>query len=181
MIPRVLLTGGARSGKSRAAERRVGSGPATYVATGPVGADDPEWAARVAAHQATRPAAWRTLETTELLAPIRAASTETPVLVDCLTLWLTARLDHHGAWQDPTRAEAAVTTEIDALAAAVRSCPGGLVLVTNEVGSGIVPAERGARLFRDLLGVCNATVAAECDEVYLVAAGHVLPLRTGAP
>lgn len=181
MIPRVLFTGGARSGKSHAAELRLADVPTTYVATGPDAAEDPEWRERVARHRARRPSSWRTIETTELLGPVRGASPDFPVLVDCLTLWLTARLDHHDAWHHPRTAEPKVTAEIAALAEAVRDCAGGLLLVTNEVGSGIVPADPGTRLFRDLLGVCNATVAAECDEVYLVAAGHLLPMQRAVP
>lgn len=180
MKQRVLLTGGARSGKSRAAEQLLQGAAATYVATGPADGDD-EWAERVARHRARRPASWRTAETTDVSALVGEATPDRPVLVDCLTLWLTARLDAADAWQQPAAAEAHVMAEIEGVAAAVQECPGGLVIVTNEVGSGIVPADPGTRLFRDLLGVCNATVAAQCDEVFLVVAGHLLPLQRALP
>lgn len=178
---RVLFTGGARSGKSRAAEALLRELPVTYVATGPDGDDDPEWRARVAAHRARRPAHWTTVTTTDLLPVIAAATPRRPVLVDCLTLWLTSRMDHHDAWRHPAEATTLVRREIDALAAAVAECPGRVVLVTNEVGSGIVPADPGTRLFRDLLGTCNVAVGDVCDEVYLVAAGQALRLGPVTP
>ena len=102
---RELVLGGARSGKSRYAESRLAAAPAvTYVATGGARDGDAEWAARVAAHRARRPAAWRTVETTDVAACLRAAGPGTAVLVDCLALWLTAVLDDAGAW-DPGPAE----------------------------------------------------------------------------
>lgn len=178
---RVFLTGGARSGKSQAAERLIGSAAAvTYVATGPgADADDPEWAARVRRHQARRPAHWITRETTDLVPLIATAGAQTPVLVDCLTLWLTARLDRWGAWDGSVNPfdEDALAAEVDALVAAIDGSPGGLVLVSNEVGSGIVPADPGTRMFRDWLGIVNARVAAACDRAYLIVAGQALPLQ----
>ena len=175
-LRRVLLTGGARSGKSTLAERLVGPGPATYVATAPTSVDDDEWRQRVATHRARRPDTWETVESDDLPRHITAAGPHRPVLVDCLTLWLTARMDHHGVWTDPG-AETAVRRDIDDLVDAVARCPGGLVLVTNEVGSGIVPTDPGTRLFRDLLGVTNSAVADVCDDVYLVVAGRRLTLE----
>lgn len=175
---RVLLTGGARSGKSTAAESLVADATSvTYVATAPPGDDDEEWAARVAQHRARRPAHWRTVETDDVATQIARATPDHPVLVDCVTLWLTSRMDHHRAWTDPSGAESPLASEIDTLAAAVADCSGGLVIVTNEVGSGIVPADRGTRLFRDLLGRLNCAIATQCDEVYLVVAGRFLRLE----
>lgn len=175
-LRRVLLTGGARSGKSTLAERLVGPGPAIYVATAPPPVDDREWQQRIATHRARRPGTWQTVESDDLPRHIREADTQRPVLVDCLTLWLTARMDRHGVWSD-AGAASAVRGDIDELVAAVARCPGGLVLVTNEVGSGIVPTDAGTRLFRDLLGITNSTVADVCDDVYLVVAGRRLPLE----
>ncbi len=175
---RVLLTGGARSGKSSAAETLLADAPAVvYVATAPPVPGDPEWAARVAQHRARRPAHWTTVETDDVAGEVARATPTHPVLVDCLTLWLMSRMDHHRAWSQPGPAEAALVAEIEVLAAAVAACVGGLVVVTNEVGSGIVPADPGSRLFRDLLGRVNCAVAAECDDVFLVVAGHFVRLE----
>lgn len=175
---RVLLTGGARSGKSTAAENLLADAPSvTYVATAPPGDNDEEWTARIAQHRARRPEHWHTVETDDVATQIARATSEHPVLVDCLTLWLTSRMDHHRAWNDPSGAMTPLASEIDALAAGVAHCSGRLVVVTNEVGSGIVPADRGTRLFRDLLGRLNCAIAAQCDEVYLVVAGRFLRLE----
>lgn len=177
MNRRILLTGGARSGKSTAAEAFLDdAAPVTYVATAPPAPDDPEWQDRVALHRSRRPAAWNTVETIHIVGPIGRATPDHPVLVDCLTLWLMARMDLHEAWDDPHGAAPAVRSDIDAVARAVADSPGGLVLVTNEVGSGIVPDDPGSRLFRDLLGRTNGTVASQCDDVYLVVAGRFLRL-----
>jgi adenosyl cobinamide kinase/adenosyl cobinamide phosphate guanylyltransferase len=95
-----------------------------------------------------------------------------PLLVDDLATWLTAVLDDSGAW---VSAEVDVSPQVDALVEAVRSCPGDVVLVSAEVGLGVVPPTRAGRLFRDELGALNAALAAVCDEVLLLVAG--LPLR----
>lgn len=177
MNRRILLTGGARSGKSTAAEMLVRNAAAvTYVATAPPAPTDPEWLARVALHRSRRPAAWTTVETTDIVGQIGRATPNHPVLVDCLTLWLMARMDARDAWDDPDSAAPGVRSDIDAVARAVADSSGGLVLVTNEVGSGIVPNNAGSRLFRDLLGQANSTLACQCDDVYLVVAGQFLRL-----
>ena len=172
---RILVTGGVRSGKSRHAEALLaGRDRVTYVAPGPVPtADDPEWAARVAEHQARRPPHWRTVETADLAAAI---ASDEPTLVDCLGTWVTAVVDQLDGWSAATndwRPE--LDRRVDALVGAVgRSTD--LVLVTNEVGLGVVPAHASGRLFRDLLGTVNQRVGAVCDEVHLVVAGRVLRL-----
>jgi adenosylcobinamide kinase/adenosylcobinamide-phosphate guanylyltransferase len=174
---RVLVTGGVRSGKSQHAEDLMDAWPSVaYVATGP--APDPlrdaDWAARVAAHRVRRPAGWTTHETPDLAAALRI---EEPVLVDCLGTWLTRVLDEEDLWEQPTEevhavAETRLTDAADALAS--RALP--TVLVTNEVGLGVVPEHRSGRLFRDLLGLVNQRLAAHCDEVHLVVAGRTLVL-----
>ena len=155
---RVLILGGARSGKSAEAERRLAAEPqVTYVATGPA-ADrerDPDWAARVARHVARRPPGWRTVETADL-PPLLRDLTD-PMLIDCLTLWLAAHLDDQDA--------------VEALVAAWRDTSGYAVLVSNEVGSGVHPSTAVGRAFRDALGTLNARLAAVSDEVWLVTAG----------
>jgi adenosylcobinamide kinase / adenosylcobinamide-phosphate guanylyltransferase len=168
---RVLVTGGVRSGKSAHAERLYdGVEGVRYVAAGPTH-DDADWAARIAKHRARRPTSWTTLETHDLAT---ALATDEPVLVDCLGTWLTAVVDEAGAWEAPTDdVLALVETQVaETLAVLGRR----VVLVTNEVGLGVVPEHRSGRLFRDLLGTVNQRFALACDEVHLVVAGRVLRL-----
>jgi adenosylcobinamide kinase/adenosylcobinamide-phosphate guanylyltransferase len=174
---KLLVTGGVRSGKSRHAEELLSSyDDVTYVAPGPTTVEDPDpdWADRIAAHQARRPTGWTTLESRHLAA---ALSTPGPVLVDCLGTWLTALLDAASAWDQPAEpVHALVDAALSEAAAALRAAQGPVVLVTNEVGLGVVPEHRSGRLFRDLLGTVNQRLGAECDEVHLVVAGRVLRL-----
>jgi adenosylcobinamide kinase/adenosylcobinamide-phosphate guanylyltransferase len=174
---KVLVTGGVRSGKSSHAERLLEDAPAvTYVAPGPTPDedDDPDWAARIAAHRARRPAHWTTLESRDLAA---ALAVDGAILVDCLGTWLAAVLDEASLWEaesDPIHRHVAALT--DAALAALEAAPGPVVVVTNEVGLGVVPEHRSGRLFRDLLGVVNQRFGAACDEVHLVVAGRVIRL-----
>lgn len=172
---RTLVTGGVRSGKSRHAEGLLDAEEAvTYVAAGPV-YDDADWAARIAAHKDRRPATWSTEETRDLAGALRRASG--PVLVDCLGTWLTGLIDEAGLWESPVgEVEEHVLGRLDELTAALADAVTPVVLVTNEVGLGVVPEHRSARLFRDLLGTINQRAAAVCDEVHLVVAGRVLRL-----
>ena len=184
---RRLLIGGARSGKSTLAEQFAAeSDEVTYVATGGSRADDPEWTRRVAAHQARRPATWTTVETIDVARAITDARPGTTLLVDCLGLWLTGQLDAIDAWPRLEDGEvevlmSAIGTRIDDLVRAVESSRCDLVLVTNEVGLGVVPATASGRLFRDLLGTVNARIANACDETGLVVAGRVLLLDPRHP
>jgi adenosylcobinamide kinase/adenosylcobinamide-phosphate guanylyltransferase len=99
------------------------------------------------------------------------------VLVDCLGTWLAAVLDEAEAWELPTaEVHAVVVTRVETAVAALAAASGPVVLVTNEVGLGVVPEHRSGRLFRDLLGTVNQRLAAACDEVHLVVAGRVLVL-----
>jgi adenosylcobinamide kinase / adenosylcobinamide-phosphate guanylyltransferase len=168
---RILVTGGVRSGKSTHAERLYdGVDGVRYVAPGPT-QDDADWAERIALHRARRPLSWETVETHDLAA---ALATERPVLADCLGTWLTAVVDEAGLWEAPSGdVHAHVVERVDAAVAALGT---DVVLVTNEVGLGVVPAHRSGRLFRDLLGTVNQRFAASCDEVHLVVAGRVLRL-----
>lgn len=177
---RELVIGGARSGKSHYAESVAARlGRVTYVATGGARPDDPEWSARIAAHRARRPADWATIETTDLTALLLASAPGQTLLVDCIGMWLTARLDAAGAWDAATESAAieVVHGEIDALLSAVRGAPARLVLVTNEVGQGVVPATASGRLFRDLLGIVNTRLADACDETTVMVAGRALTTR----
>ncbi|MFJ8153020.1 bifunctional adenosylcobinamide kinase/adenosylcobinamide-phosphate guanylyltransferase [Streptomyces sp. NPDC094468] len=176
---RTLVLGGARSGKSVEAERRLESFPdVLYVATGGTRGGDTEWAARVAVHRDRRPGSWRTTETCDLV-PLLAQDGP-PLLVDCLSLWLTDAMDAVGAWDDTEWAsggEKALRERVRELTEAVRSTRRTVVAVSNEVGSGIVPATASGRRYRDELGRLNAAFAAECEQVVLVVAGQALVLR----
>lgn len=178
---RILVTGGVRSGKSRYAEQLLdAAAPAVYLTPGyPADpAADPEWAARVAAHQARRPAGWRTLETLDLADAIAAA--QAPVLVDCLGTWVTRLLDSWDAWDAaPETWQPKFEDELRDLASAVAAASGAVVLVTNEVGWGLVSEHRSGRIFADQLGRVNQAIGAVCDEVVLMVAGRPLRLPAG--
>jgi adenosylcobinamide kinase/adenosylcobinamide-phosphate guanylyltransferase len=174
---RTLLLGGARSGKSAAAEALLAAEPSVvYVATSGEHGGDPEWRDRVQRHRDRRPVGWVTVETTAL-EPL-LAEPGPPLLVDCLTLWLTAVLDEIGAWD---RWDDAAQGELDARLASLRDAwrttARRVVAVSNEVGSGVVPATSSGRLFRDQLGRLNAMVAAESESVLLLVAGLPVSLR----
>ncbi|MFF3321940.1 bifunctional adenosylcobinamide kinase/adenosylcobinamide-phosphate guanylyltransferase [Streptomyces sp. NPDC002889] len=176
---RTLVTGGARSGKSLEAEQRLQTFPdVVYVATGGSRDGDTEWAVRVSTHRERRPASWRTVETCDLVPLL--ADDGPPLLIDCLSLWLTDAMDKAGAWDDEhwaTGGERDLRERVSELVAAVRATPRTLVAVTNEVGSGVVPATASGRRFRDELGRLNAAFADECEHVLLVVAGQALVLR----
>ncbi|MFE7274285.1 bifunctional adenosylcobinamide kinase/adenosylcobinamide-phosphate guanylyltransferase [Streptomyces sp. NPDC057623] len=176
---RTLVLGGARSGKSVEAERRLEAFPdVLYVATGGTRGGDDEWAVRVALHRERRPGSWRTTETCDLV-PLLAEQ-GAPLLIDCLSLWLTDAMDSVGAWDDAVWAnggEKALRERVRELTEAVRATRRTVVAVSNEVGSGIVPATASGRRYRDELGRLNAAFAGECEQVVLVVAGQALVLR----
>jgi len=163
----VLVLGGARSGKSRYAERLAErtARPVTYIATaGPP--RDEEMAARVAKHRADRPAHWHTVEVTEGLAdPVRAA--EGVVVVDCLTLWLTHIV----------LGERDIDAATEGLLAALEARKAAIVAVSNEVGEGIVPTTALGRSFRDAQGVLNQRMARAADNVIKMVAGYPLIVK----
>lgn len=182
---RVLILGGARSGKSSFAERMLAQSSdtrvVTYAATAPRYPGDAEWAERIARHRAQRPSSWHTVETGDEPAALAALlrEAEGPVLADCLTLWLTSAMDTVDAWDGQAwssgRAPARLGILTDALTAAYAAADGPVVAVSNELGFGLVPPDPGTRRFRDELGRLNQSFAAAADAVYLVVAG--LPLR----
>lgn len=160
---RIFVIGGARSGKSRYAESLLLSEPSvTYVATSMPRPDDVEWQHRIEQHRKRRPAHWRTVETLDVAGTIDGIAT--PALVECVTLWLGAVLD-----------EEDLAEQCDRLVAAVAHTHNRLVVVSNEVGDGVVPATESGRRFRDELGTLNTRLAAVCDEVWKVTAG--IPAR----
>lgn len=175
---KVLVTGGVRSGKSGHAESLLrGLEAVTYVAPGPAPDQDtdPDWVARIAAHRSRRPASWETRETRDVARAMREA--DGPVLVDCLGTWLSGLLDEEAAWDEPAdKVRALVEERLDGIVAALTRTTATVVVVTNEVGMGIVPEHRSGRLFRDLLGTANQRVASACDDVLLVVSGRVLRL-----
>lgn len=165
-----LVLGGARSGKSAWAERRaIASGrDVVYIATGQAG--DAEMAARIAQHREQRPAHWLTVEEPALLADaiLRHAAPARLLLVDCLTLWLSNVM-----FSEPPQFPA----QRAALLEALRGAPGDIILVSNEVGMGIVPMGAGTRAFVDEAGRLNQAVAAASDEAIFIAAGLPLVLK----
>jgi adenosylcobinamide kinase / adenosylcobinamide-phosphate guanylyltransferase len=165
-----FVLGGARSGKSRYAERLIAALPPpwAYVATAEAG--DEEMAARIGAHRSRRGPRWRTIEAPRDLAAALAACERMPVLVDCLTLWLSNLM----------LAQADVEKEIEGLEKALAAAAAPVVLVANEVGSGIVPDHPLGRRFRDLQGILNQRMAARADRVVLMVAGLPLAVK-GAP
>jgi adenosylcobinamide kinase/adenosylcobinamide-phosphate guanylyltransferase len=166
-----LVLGGARSGKSRYAESLITAQapPWIYVATAQAG--DDEMARRIAAHRARRNAGWQTIEAPhDLAGALETASAHARLLVDCMTLWLTNRM----------LAEADLDAEIGRLEEALLRRAGMAVLVSNEVGYGIVPDNALARRFRDAQGRLNQRLAASADRVVLVVAGLPLAVK-GTP
>ncbi len=172
------MIGGARSGKSREAERILAAAPEVcYVATAYPPEHDDEWSQRVRLHRDRRPSHWETVETLDLVSLLRDDGSA--LLVDCLTLWLTRVMDRHDAWDDAawaSTAEKAVLVEVDALVDAWAATRRRVVAVTNEVGQGVVPATAAGRRFRDVMGALNARLAAATEDVRWCAAGRVVTL-----
>jgi len=165
-----LVLGGARSGKSRYAESLITALPPPwiYVATAEPG--DEEMAARIKSHRQRRGAQWRTIEAPRELAKTLSACGDGPVLVDCLTLWLSNLM----------LMEANIEEEIAQLEKALMAARARLILVANEVGSGIVPSYPRGRRFRDLQGMLNQRIAASAERVILMVAGLPLAVK-GTP
>jgi adenosylcobinamide kinase/adenosylcobinamide-phosphate guanylyltransferase len=182
---RVLVLGGARSGKSRHAELRLAAEPhVTYLAAGPYPPGppptaDPEWSQRVAVHQSRRPPWWRTVETLDAAAALRSESRA--ILFDGAGTWLAAVMAESGAWADgqqgaPAAALERVEARVSELIAAWRETRARVVAVTDEVGSSVHPETHAGRLFRDQLGWLNQRLAAESEEAVLMVAGRALSL-----
>jgi adenosylcobinamide kinase / adenosylcobinamide-phosphate guanylyltransferase len=169
----ILVTGGARSGKSRFAERLAEQYPAVrgYLATGQPG--DEEMAERIARHRGRRGSDWETVEEPLALPDALQAADGcfTVMLVDCVTLWLSNLLfeTHEGA--------AGVLPQVEKLTQIFADLTTPLIIVTNEVGMGIVPEHHLARTFRDLAGEANEMIAARADEVYVCISGLPLKLK----
>jgi len=162
-----LVIGGARSGKSRHAENLITALPApwAYVATAEAG--DDEMAARIELHRARRGALWQTVEAPRDVVSALERCAKMPVLVDCLTLWLSNLM----------LADADVDAEVEWLEMQLTTATAPVVLVANEVGSGIVPEHPLGRKFRDLQGALNQRMAARADHVVLMVAGLPLTVK----
>ena len=171
-MSRVLVLGGSRSGKSAHAESLLeGVTDVTYLATSVRSDDDAEWAARIAAHRARRPAGWTTVETTAPSELLRGGT----MLVDSVTTWIAALMDETGVWTEEPDASQRLAERCDALVTAWTMTSAHVVAVSDEVGLGVVPETRSGRLFRDTLGAVNQRLAGTADQVWFVVAG--LPQR----
>src|SRR4051794_32373333 len=171
-VSRVLVLGGSRSGKSAHAEALLADVPdVVYLATSSGADDDAEWAARVTAHRARRPAGWTTVETTAPSELLRGGT----VLVDSVTTWVAALMDETGVWTDEPGSSDRLAGRVDALVNAWAMTPAHVVAVSDEVGLGVVPESRVGRLVRDTLGEATQGLAGTADEVWFVVAG--LPQR----
>ena len=179
----VLVTGGARSGKSHfAQEMAAKSGKKVlFVATAQAG--DDEMLRRIEAHRRSRPVAWRTLEASEKVGSciLRDLGDSQLVVLDCITLLVNNLigpfLSVDGADIDESRSEQAVVVEIEALISCIKGSNSDFIIVTNEVGLGLVPDNKLGRVYRDLLGKANQTLAAIADEVYFMVSGLSLRLK----
>ncbi|MHB1557033.1 MAG: bifunctional adenosylcobinamide kinase/adenosylcobinamide-phosphate guanylyltransferase [Isosphaeraceae bacterium] len=170
----ILVTGGVRSGKSDFAQRlagRLGGDDVLFVATAE--ARDDEMARRIEAHRRSRPAAWQTLEAPRSVGRAIRDRPGSPavVLVDCLTLLASNELLAIGTDPDAAEAESRIVREVDELLEAHRLASSTFIVVSNEVGLGVVPTSYLGRLYRDVLGRANQLVAARADSVYLLVAG----------
>lgn len=164
-MTRVLVLGGARSGKSEFAEALLADASRVeYVATGLARPDDPEWTRRIRVHRERRRPDWATTETLDVAAVLRAAGP--PVLLDSITTWLGAFVRDDG-----------LASAVDELVVAWESSRRRVVAVSDEVGLGVVPDTAAGRVFRDELGTLNRRLAAAADEVHLVVAGLALRMR----
>lgn len=173
----ILITGGARSGKSRFAQElalKLGE-PVLFVATAVAG--DDEMQHRIEEHQRTRPATWTTLEITAHVGSQidRQIGRSKVVIVDCITLLanniFNQYIDQTSEQIDASLIEQKLIAEIDELIDCTNHTDASFIMVTNEVGTGLVPANKVGRLYRDLLGLANQKLAARADEVYLMVAG----------
>ncbi|MFC1847483.1 bifunctional adenosylcobinamide kinase/adenosylcobinamide-phosphate guanylyltransferase [Chloroflexota bacterium] len=179
----ILITGGVRSGKSHfAQELAIRSGkPVLFVATAV--ADDEEMRQRIEEHRRTRPSAWRTLETTthvgdEIRQKIGGAKV---VIIDCITLMVSNIFgqftDETGELIDAALVEKEVFREISEMVECTKRLDASFIMVTNEVGTGLVPTNQMGRLYRDLLGRANQLLAQQADEVYLMVAGLPVTIK----
>jgi adenosyl cobinamide kinase/adenosyl cobinamide phosphate guanylyltransferase len=178
--PLVVILGGTRSGKSRLGRERAvelaGDRGVTYVGTALPG--DPELEARIALHRADRPAGWTTVEPgRDVVAAIEAAAAEATILLDGLTLWVSQLVGDEAS--DAPDVGAIVDGPIESLRAALAAHAGAAIVVSDEVGLGIVPMTAVGRAFRDVLGIAHQRLVADADEAWLTVAGRAFRLDEG--
>lgn len=175
----ILILGGARSGKSRFAEKLANHLGQRVVYLATAEARDAEMAERIARHRERRPASWRTVEAPRRVgeALAREAGDAEVVLLDCLTLLANNLFLDLGDEPDEAVAAARLEEEVDGLLGAYEQGPASLIVVSNEVGWGLVPPYPLGRVYRDLLGWAHQRLAARADRVYLVVAGIPIDLR----
>jgi adenosylcobinamide kinase / adenosylcobinamide-phosphate guanylyltransferase len=178
----ILLTGGARSGKSRLAQELAmkSGGHVLFVATAEAGDDEME--RRIKTHRGSRPKDWTTLEVTKQVGKSITKNLDDAktVIIDDITLLVS---NIFGQFDEHTRAEQvekAAEKEIKELCECIKSVPADFIIVTNEVGLGIVPGDRISRLYRDVQGRANQTLAECADEVYLMVSGIPLVIKKRA-
>jgi adenosylcobinamide kinase/adenosylcobinamide-phosphate guanylyltransferase len=175
----MLITGGARSGKSRLAQELAlkAGGPVLFVATAEAGDEDMK--ERIKRHRLNRPADWRTLEVTTHLGRHITQNTgkARTVIIDCVTLLVSNVFQEYEGVTDAALLEKAVVAEIEGLIKCIKRSDARFIIVTNEVGLGIVPAERVSRLYRDFLGMANRLLAENADEVIFMAAGIPVTIK----
>jgi adenosylcobinamide kinase/adenosylcobinamide-phosphate guanylyltransferase len=175
----ILILGGARSGKSRLAVElaRKRGGDVLFVATAE--ARDAEMQRRIQAHREVRPAGWKTLEATTRIGPqiTRHIGTAPTVIIDCITLLVNNIFEKYDEKADALRLEKAVEAEIKELLGCIDRSEALFIIVSNEVGLGIIPADSVSRLYRDWLGRANQMLAAHADEVYLLVAGIPITVK----
>ena len=172
--PLVVILGGTRSGKSRFGRDRAaalaGTGPVTFIGTADPG--DAELDERIALHRRDRPTEWTTLEAgADLVAAVASVPLATTLLIDGLTLWISLLMD------DDRDVASIVDGPIDGLRAALRGHDGPIVVVSDEVGLGIVPANALARRFRDVAGIAHQRLVADSDEAWFMVGGRGIRLE----
>jgi adenosylcobinamide kinase/adenosylcobinamide-phosphate guanylyltransferase len=177
--PRVVVLGGTRSGKSRFGRDRAvalsGGGPVTYLATAVPG--DPELDERIALHRRDRPSDWTTVEVgTDLAGAIRDVGSGTTILLDGLTLWVSLLIGDR-------RPDVMATVDgpVEDVRAAIAAHAGPVVVVSDEIGSGLVPLDALSRAFVDILGIAHQRLVADADEAWLMVAGRAIRLEAAAP
>jgi adenosylcobinamide kinase/adenosylcobinamide-phosphate guanylyltransferase len=178
-VKSILITGGARSGKSKLALELAAktAGQVLFVATAEAG--DDEMKRRIKAHRKARPKDWKTLETTTNIGSQiekNIGQTKT-VIIDCITLLINNIFEQYNEETRPSVIEKAVTAEINELLDCMKKTKTDFIIVTNEVGLGIIPGDKVSRLYRDLLGKANQMLAKRVDEVYLMIAGIPVAMK----
>ncbi|MBN2241004.1 MAG: bifunctional adenosylcobinamide kinase/adenosylcobinamide-phosphate guanylyltransferase [Dehalococcoidales bacterium] len=174
-----LVTGGARSGKSSYAQKRAEDSGEKVLFVATAQAFDEEMRQRIEAHKRSRLSSWTTLETPTGVgkAILETISDEKVVLLDCITLLVNNVFNGFGENMDAAKIEEAAVREIQELIDCMKSLDVDFLIVTNEVGLGLVPDNEAGRFYRDILGRVNSLLAAFCDEVYLIVAGIPVKIK----